>query len=88
VTFHPELSIILSGSEDATVKLWHSDTYSLESTLNFGLGRCWTISSLKGSNNIAVGYDQGTFMVKVKNKISRTKRQTIQFHCFSWIKKN
>ncbi|CAF4106707.1 unnamed protein product [Rotaria sp. Silwood2] len=75
VAFHPELPIILSGSEDETVKLWRSDTYCLESTLNFGLGRCWTISCLKGSNNVALGYDEGTLMVKVKKKISRTEKQ-------------
>ncbi|CAF3825458.1 unnamed protein product [Rotaria sp. Silwood1] len=65
VAFHPELPIILSGSEDGTVKLWRSDSYCLESTLNFGLGRCWTISCLKGSNNVAVGYDEGTLMIKL-----------------------
>ncbi|CAF1329450.1 unnamed protein product [Rotaria sordida] len=65
VAFHPELPIILSGSEDGTVKLWHSDTYCLESTLNFGLGRCWTISCLKCSNNAVLGYDEGTLMIKL-----------------------
>ncbi|CAF1337485.1 unnamed protein product [Rotaria sp. Silwood1] len=69
VAFHPELPIILSGSEDGTVKLWRSDSYCLESTLNFGLGRCWTISCLKGSNNVAVGYDEGTLMIKDKGTI-------------------
>lgn len=65
VAFHPELPVILSGSEDGTVKLWHSNTYRLESTLNYGLERCWTICCLKGSNNIALGYDEGTMMIKV-----------------------
>jgi coatomer subunit beta' len=27
VAFHPELPIILSGSEDGMVKMWHSTTY-------------------------------------------------------------
>ncbi len=65
VAFHPELPIILSGSEDGTIKLWHSNTYRLESTLNYGLERCWSISCLKGSNNVALGYDEGTMMIKV-----------------------
>lgn len=26
VCFHPELPLILTGSEDGTVKLWHSTT--------------------------------------------------------------
>ncbi|CAF3330904.1 unnamed protein product [Rotaria socialis] len=65
VVFHPELPIILSGSEDGTIKLWHSNTYRLESTLNYGLERCWSIACLHGSNNVALGYDEGTMMIKL-----------------------
>ncbi|UJR16031.1 hypothetical protein I4U23_002945 [Adineta vaga] len=65
VAFHPELPIILSGSEDGTVKLWHSNTYRLESTLNYGLERCWAIACMKGSNNVALGYDEGSMMIKL-----------------------
>ncbi|CAG7833477.1 unnamed protein product [Allacma fusca] len=64
VAFHPELPIILTGSEDGTVRLWHANTYRLESTLNYGLERVWTIACLRGSNNVAVGYDEGSIMVK------------------------
>lgn len=46
---------MLTGSEDGTVRIWHSGTYRLESSLNYGLERVWTISSLKGSNNVAIG---------------------------------
>ena len=65
VVFHPKLSIILSGSEDETVNLWHSDTYRLESTLNFGLKRCWTVSCSKDSDDVALGYDEGTLLITV-----------------------
>ena len=65
VIFHPELPIILSGSEDGTVRIWHSNTHRLESTLNYGMERVWCMSALKGSNNIAIGYDEGSIMVKV-----------------------
>lgn len=75
VTFHPELPIILSGSEDRTVKLWHSDTYCPESTLSFDLGRCWTISCLKGLDNAVLGYDEGTLIVKVEKKITKREKQ-------------
>jgi coatomer subunit beta' len=27
VAFHPELPIILTGSEDGSVKMWHATTY-------------------------------------------------------------
>lgn len=65
VTFHPELPIILTGSEDGTVRIWHANTYRLESTLNYGLERVWDIGVLKGSNNVALGYDEGAIMIKL-----------------------
>ncbi|RYR58158.1 hypothetical protein Ahy_A05g023825 isoform B [Arachis hypogaea] len=49
VCFHPELPIIITGSEDGTVRIWHSTTYRLENTLNYGLERVWAIGCLKGS---------------------------------------
>lgn len=65
VCFHTELPIAITGSEDGTVRLWHSATYRLESSLNYGFERVWTIRCLKGSNFIALGYDEGSIMVKV-----------------------
>lgn len=65
VCFHPELPIIMTGSEDCTVRVWHANTYRLENTLNYGLDRVWCIAALKGSNNICFGYDEGSVMVKL-----------------------
>ena len=65
VCFHPELPIIVSGSEDGTVRIWHSTTYRLEKTLNYGMERVWGIGYLKSSNLIALGYDEGTVVVKL-----------------------
>ncbi|XP_053989207.1 coatomer subunit beta' isoform X1 [Hylaeus anthracinus] len=65
VCFHPELPIILTGSEDGTVRIWHAGTYRLESSLNYAFERVWTIASMRGSNNVAIGYDEGSVMVKV-----------------------
>ncbi|RWS08200.1 vesicle coat complex COPI: beta', partial [Dinothrombium tinctorium] len=65
VCYHPELPIIMTGSEDGTVRIWHLNTYRLESTLNYGLERVWTISSLKGSNAVAIGYDEGSIIIKL-----------------------
>ena len=48
-----------------TVRIWHANTYRLESTLNYGLERVWTIACQKGSNNVALGYDEGSIMIKV-----------------------
>ena len=38
-------------SEDGTVRIWHSTTYRLESTLNYGLERVWALGYIKGSNS-------------------------------------
>jgi coatomer subunit beta' len=60
---------VLTGSEDGTVRIWHSGTYRLETPLNYGLERVWTIACLRGSNNVALGYDEGSIMIKVYIKI-------------------
>eukprot|EP01137_Pigoraptor_chileana_P025406 Opistho-2@94866 len=65
VCFHPELPIIISGSEDGTVRIWHANTYRLENTLNYGLERVWSLSYLRGSNSVAIGYDEGAIMIKL-----------------------
>jgi len=63
--FHPALPIILTGSEDGTVRIWHSSTYRLEATLSYFLERVWCIAVLKGSNTAAIGYDEGTVVIKL-----------------------
>ncbi|PON73332.1 Coatomer beta subunit [Parasponia andersonii] len=65
VCFHPELPIIITGSEDGTVRIWHATTYRLENTLNYGLERVWAVGYMKGSRRIVFGYDEGTIMVKI-----------------------
>jgi coatomer subunit beta' len=57
--FHPNLPIIISGSEDGTVKIWNSGTYRIEHTLNYALERAWCLALRKDSNEIAVGFDEG-----------------------------
>ncbi|PWN35624.1 putative SEC27-coatomer complex beta subunit [Meira miltonrushii] len=63
--FHPSLPLIISGSEDGTVKLWHSNTYRLETTLDYGLERAWCVAYRKTGNDIAIGYDDGVVVVKL-----------------------
>ncbi|PWN42990.1 putative SEC27-coatomer complex beta subunit [Ceraceosorus guamensis] len=63
--FHPSLPLIVSGSEDGTVKLWHSNTYRLETTLDYGLERVWSIAYKKTGNDVALGYDEGVVVVKL-----------------------
>eukprot|EP01097_Dermamoeba_algensis_P006113 TRINITY_DN3854_c0_g2_i2.p1 TRINITY_DN3854_c0_g2~~TRINITY_DN3854_c0_g2_i2.p1 ORF type:complete len:616 (+),score=125.58 TRINITY_DN3854_c0_g2_i2:65-1912(+) len=68
VCFHPTLQVIVSGSEDGSVRLWHSSTYRLEKVLNYGLERVWALGYLKGSNKLAIGYDEGTVMIKLASE--------------------
>lgn len=63
--FHPSMPLIIAGSEDGSVKLYNSSTYRLETTLNYGLERCWCIAYRKNGNEIALGYDEGAVVVKV-----------------------
>lgn len=63
--YHPELPVIISGSEDGTVKIWHANTYRLEQSLNYGLERAWCVSYQRGSQGIAMGFDDGAVVVKM-----------------------
>ncbi|CAF0849095.1 unnamed protein product [Didymodactylos carnosus] len=51
--------------EDGTVKLWNSESYHLESTLQYDVGRCWSMSCSKSLNYVVLGYDQGTLIIQV-----------------------
>ncbi|KAG0072564.1 hypothetical protein BGZ89_005145 [Linnemannia elongata] len=63
--FHPDLPIIISGSEDGSVKIWHANTYRLENTLNYGLNRAWTIAYSRSTNDVALGFDLGSVVIKL-----------------------
>ncbi|KAI8459649.1 coatomer WD associated region-domain-containing protein [Phakopsora pachyrhizi] len=63
--FHPSLPIIVSGSEDGTVKIWHASTYRLENTLKYGLERAWCIAYAKKGNDIGLGFDEGSVVIKL-----------------------
>lgn len=63
--FHPSLPLIISGSEDGTVKLWHANTYRLESTLDYGLERAWCVAYRRKGNDIGLGFDHGAVVVKL-----------------------
>mmetsp|Transcript_2384 Transcript_2384/g.9138 ORF Transcript_2384/g.9138 Transcript_2384/m.9138 type:complete len:918 (-) Transcript_2384:818-3571(-) len=65
VLFHPRLPVLVSASEDGTVRIWHSTTYRAETTLNYGLERAWSLAVAKNSNGLAIGYDEGTILVKL-----------------------
>lgn len=45
--------------------MWHSNTYRLENTLNYGMERVWCVCAKPGSNNVALGYDDGSIIIQV-----------------------
>src|SRR5690606_4334128 len=60
-----------------SIKIWNNTTYRLEKTLNYGWDRIWSISCMKGSNNVVVGFDDGTMMLKLgKEEPSASMDQT------------
>ncbi|KAF5741695.1 hypothetical protein HS088_TW10G00699 [Tripterygium wilfordii] len=67
VCVHPEFPIIITCSEDQTIRLWNANTYGLESKLNYGLERVWAVGCIRGSNQAVFGCDKGTIMVKVNS---------------------
>ncbi|KAJ3991040.1 coatomer protein [Lentinula boryana] len=63
--FHPSLPVIISGSEDGTVKIWNANTYRIENTLSYALERAWCVALHKTANEVAVGYDDGVVVIKL-----------------------
>lgn len=47
------------------MRMWHSNTYRLESTLNYGLDRVWSLTCHKSSQQVAIGYDEGTIVISL-----------------------
>lgn len=41
------------------VRIWHANTYRQEYNFNYAYERCWSIAALKGTNNVALAYDEG-----------------------------
>ncbi|KIK14412.1 hypothetical protein PISMIDRAFT_17292 [Pisolithus microcarpus 441] len=65
VVSHPNLPIIISGSEDGTVKFWDSNTYRLADVLGYALGQAWCVMLRRDANEVAVGYNEGIIVIKV-----------------------
>jgi len=47
------------------IRIWHATTYRAETTLNYGLERAWSIAAARESNGLAIGYDEGTILIKL-----------------------
>jgi len=69
VLYHPRLPLIISGSEDGSVRVWHAATYKVESTLSYGMDRCWTLGASAGSNRVAMGFDGGAVVAALGDDV-------------------
>jgi coatomer subunit beta' len=61
--FHPELPILLSGSEDNSCKFWNVNTFKIEDSKLFGYDTIWDIASQPSQNMIAFGCEEGTLVL-------------------------
>jgi|TARA_B100000795_G_scaffold39946_1_gene26287 coatomer subunit beta' len=87
VAFHPKLPVIISASEDNTVRVWHSTTYRLESTLNYRLERAWTVAVSANSQKVAIGFDEGAVVLKL-GKESPIVSMDSKSGKFIWVRNN
>ena len=85
VLFHPRLPVLISASEDGTVRIWHSMTYRAETTLNYGLERAWSLATARESNELAIGYDEGTVLIKLGHDAPVASLDTCFFFVISRI---
>jgi coatomer subunit beta' len=87
VAFHPKLPVIITASEDNTVRVWHSTTYRLESTLNYRLERAWTVGVSANSQKIAVGFDEGAIVLKLGKECPIVSMDS-KSGKFIWVRNN
>ena len=65
--FHPNLPIIISGSEDRTIEIRNNNTYRLENTLSYALEHAWCVALCRDANEVAMGFDEGLIAIKVRS---------------------
>lgn len=68
VAFLPHLPLLVSGSEDGTVRLWNTVTLRHEQTLNYSKDRCWACAVMRTSSQLALGYDEGAIIIRLGNE--------------------
>ena len=69
------------------MRVWHSTTYRLESTLNYRLERAWTVAVSPHSQKVAVGFDEGAIVLKL-GKESPIVSMDSKSGKFIWVRNN
>ncbi|CAN6223653.1 unnamed protein product [Urochloa humidicola] len=70
VIFYPDPPLIIAGSEDGMVKIWNFRSFRLERTINYGLKGVWTVDWANISKRIAIGYEEGFVVIKLKREFA------------------
>ncbi|KAK4762640.1 hypothetical protein SAY86_008408 [Trapa natans] len=65
VFVHPQLPIVITGSEDTKVRVWSKATKCLETTMDLELGRIWYIGYIKDKEQVAFACDEGIVTAKI-----------------------
>ena len=67
ISFHSELPILVTGSEDHSCKFWNINTFKLEESKVFGYDTIWDISVQPGNVMIALGCEEATVVLRMGN---------------------
>ncbi|KAL6662330.1 hypothetical protein ACP70R_000189 [Stipagrostis hirtigluma subsp. patula] len=70
VCSHPDLPILITGSNDGTVCLWNSLNFWTDGILNCGLGPVKAVACLNGSRRIAIGHQLGLAVTEIHHEKS------------------
>ncbi|KAK1442013.1 coatomer beta' subunit [Babesia gibsoni] len=62
VLHHQRLPLIITAGEDGEINMWHCTLYKMKRTVNFSVGKVWSVAS--DMTDIAIGSDQGTMVVQ------------------------
>jgi len=68
VAFHPKLDILVSNSEDRTMKVWDLNRRTCIYTMKKDTDRFWVIAMHPTSNYFACGYDKGMSIFKLEKE--------------------
>lgn len=68
VAFHPKLEILVSNSEDRTMKVWDLNRRSCIYTMKKDTDRFWVVAMHPTSNYFACGYDKGMSIFKLEKE--------------------
>lgn len=68
VAFHPKLDILISNSEDKTMKVWDLNRRTCIYTLKKEVDRFWVVVCHPTQNYFACGYDRGMTIFKIEKE--------------------